>query len=186
MYDLINTTMIMSASDNNKGPLAFDRDSEKLTIIFGTFATLIALFGLVFAALTWYTPRRRLSAQPRASDERHLESNATQRAAPVVRDSPDTVDTESGYVRTTILRVPDVHKLTSSSNAGAPPSSLAIDPSPSDVDTIVPMPLRHQSLCEDHAVTQQDLSNNAGSVRPAMSAASSQENIHIVDLACNN
>jgi hypothetical protein len=48
--------------------------------------------------------------------------------------------------------LPDVHKLTSSSNAGAAPSSLAIDSSPSDVDTIVPVSLRHQSLCEDHAV----------------------------------
>jgi hypothetical protein len=82
--------------------------------------------------------------------------------------------------------LPGVHKLTFSSNAGAAPSSLAIVQSPSDVDTNVPMPLRHQNLCEDHAVIQRDLSNNAGPVHASISAASSQENIHIVDLACDS
>jgi hypothetical protein len=96
--------MIMSSSENNKSPLAFDHDdSEKLTIIFGTLATLIALFGLVFAALTWYTPRQRLSAQLRASDGYDLESNSTQREAPVLRDSSDAADTELKYARTRLL-----------------------------------------------------------------------------------
>jgi hypothetical protein len=95
MSDTINTTMIMSASDNNKTPLAFDHDSQKLTIIFGTLATLIALFGLVFAALTWYTPRRRPSAQLRASNEHDLESNITRHATLMARDSPDAVNNDS-------------------------------------------------------------------------------------------
>jgi hypothetical protein len=170
MSDTINTTMIMSASDNNKTPLAFDHDSQKLTIIFGTLATLIALFGLVFAALTWHTPRRRPSAGSRASNGHDLESNEPRNATPMVQDPPDAVNTTSGYVMTRCI--PDVHKLTSSSIGGAAPSSLAIDPSPGDVDTIVPMPLRHQSLCEGHAVIQQDLSNNT---HLSTSAASSRE-----------
>jgi hypothetical protein len=73
MSVMINMTMAMSSSDDTKNPLTFDHDSEKLNIIFGTFATLIALFCLVFAALTWYTPRRRPSAQLRASNEHDLE-----------------------------------------------------------------------------------------------------------------
>jgi hypothetical protein len=171
MSDLINTTMIMSASDNKKTPLTFDHDSKKLTIIFGTFATLLALFGLVFAALTWYTPRRRPSAQLRAPKGLELESNVTRHGTFLARDSPDAVNTNSEYDGTSIL--PNVHKLTSSSNAGAPPSSLAMDLSPNNVDKIVPMPLRHQSLCEDHVVIQRDLSNNASSIHASISAASS-------------
>jgi hypothetical protein len=184
MSDSINTTTIMSASDDSKSPLTFDHDSKKLTIIFGTFATLLALFGLIFAALTWYIPRRRPSAQLRAPNGYELESNVTRHGTLLARDSPGAVNTNSEYGRTNIL--PNVHELTSSSNAGAPPSSLAMDLSPNNVDKIVPMPLRHQSLCEDHAVIQRDLSSNAGSVHASNSAASSQEYIHIVDLACNS
>jgi hypothetical protein len=177
MSDSINTTTIMSASDDSKSPLTFDHDSKKLTIIFGTFATLLALFGLVFAALTWYTPRRRPSAQLRAPNGHELESNLIRHGNLLARDSPGAVNTNSEYGRTSIL--PNVHELTSGSNAGAPPSSLAMDSSPNNADTIVPMPLRHQSLCEDRAVIQH-LSNNAN---PSMSTASSQEKIHIVNLA---
>jgi hypothetical protein len=100
MSNSINTTTIMSASNNNKYPLAFDHDSQKLTIIFGILTTLIALFGLVLAALTWYTPRQRLSDQLRASDEYDLESNPAQREAPVAQDSSVAADTEPKYART--------------------------------------------------------------------------------------
>jgi hypothetical protein len=87
--------MAISSFETNKSPLTFDHDSEKLTIIFGTFATLLALFGLVFAALTWYTPRRRPSAQLRASNEHDLESSVTRHANLMARDSPDAVNNDS-------------------------------------------------------------------------------------------
>lgn len=74
MSDLINITT--PATDVDKSPLTFDHDSRKLTIIYGTLATLIALLGLVFAALTWYAPRRL--AHRGAPNEHDLESNMTQ------------------------------------------------------------------------------------------------------------
>jgi hypothetical protein len=95
---MINMTMAMSSSDDTKNPLTFDHDSEKLNIIFGTFATLIALFCLVFAALTWYTPRRRPSAQLRASNEHDLENNVPQSAIAVARDSTNAADSKPRYV----------------------------------------------------------------------------------------
>jgi hypothetical protein len=93
--------MIVPSSENNESTLVFDHDdSEKLTIIFGTLATLIALFGLVFAALTWYTPRQRLSAQLRASDGYDLERYPTQREPAVARDPSVAANTEPKYART--------------------------------------------------------------------------------------
>lgn len=80
MAGLANTTAM--ATNVDKSPLTFDHESRKLAIIYGTLATVIALVGLVFAALTWYASRRSsLSAFLRASDEYELESNTPQRTS---------------------------------------------------------------------------------------------------------
>jgi hypothetical protein len=76
MSSSINTTGMMTAATNvDKNPLAFDHEERKLIVIYGTFATLIAFSSLVFAALTWWLPRRpRLPAQLKASVKHDLES----------------------------------------------------------------------------------------------------------------
>jgi hypothetical protein len=163
MLDSTKSTMTMSSFETNKSPLTFDHDSEKLTIISGTFATLLALFGLVFAALTWYTPRRRPSTQPSASSGHDLESNEPRNATPMVQDPPDTVNTNSEYVKTRFL--PDVHKLTSSSNARAAPSSLAIDLSSNNVDTIVPMALQQHPSIHVHCELPGELPHRGSSLQ---------------------
>lgn len=74
MSDSINLTT--TASDVSKSPLTFDDDSRELAVIYGTLATIIAVVGLVFAALTWYASRRSgLSGHSRSPDEHDLESN---------------------------------------------------------------------------------------------------------------
>ena len=112
MSDAINKTLIMASADASENPLAFDGDERKLTIIFGTFATLIALLGLVFAALTWYTPRRRLSAYSRSSNDHSLdldlESNTSRHAALRVGNTTTTpIETRYVIISTTLtLRSP--------------------------------------------------------------------------------
>jgi len=144
MSDAINKTLIMASADASENPLAFDGDERKLTIIFGTFATLIALLGLVFAALTWYTPRRRLSAHHSRSSndpslDLDLESNTSRHAAlRVVNTTTTPIETRYVIINTTDTEVADtdIAPTSSSHNRPTSPSSANVLPR-TDLEPVV-------------------------------------------------
>ena len=92
--------MNLTTTDTKPMPIAVDKDSHKIAIIYGNLGTLIAFASLVFAVLGYMSSRRRRVASQRgapAPQDIELGVNTPQRFNPSPPQPQDSANISHEY-----------------------------------------------------------------------------------------